>query len=91
MYAELVSLLRLGYMPILGNILRLGIQSCAFFFAHAWINPSAYNQDQKKIVGTGRIRTYVEIIQQIYNLSLLTTQPLSQNLDIFYLPSLFHA
>jgi hypothetical protein len=30
--------------------------------------------------GKGRIRTYVEIFQQIYSLSLLTTQPLSQQL-----------
>jgi len=31
------------------------------------------------ITGTGRIRTYVERIQQIYNLSPLTTQPLSHS------------
>ena len=31
------------------------------------------------IIGTGRIRTYVERIQQIYNLSPLTTQPLSHS------------
>ena len=29
--------------------------------------------------GKGRIRTYVEIFQQIYSLPLLTTQPLSLN------------
>ena len=45
-------------------------------FGAAWVPASSIFQIRSRL-GRGRIRTYVENLQQIYSLSLLTTRPLS--------------
>ena len=41
------------------------------------------------VIGRGRIRTYVELLQQIYSLSLLTARPLSLSLMVELFKPLF--